>query len=815
MNHSNYEILDQPPFHDQVPGKDITGMKGGNSAQPEQNGFNPWSEFASTHLSQFPHLAWNEQALGGWLMNSYDPPLKSMPVFGDPDMDLNSANQPSQKDDMPVSKQVLAKMMRNFLAADSSAQSEPRNLHPIPVESVQTFVSPDELPVEDSNQVAASGTAEPVSASSSAVVVVHHGDGSKEMVVDLTLTAKAIFLSKTRGPRRSGPLSDESRASIKLLKEIGACWHCRFTKGQCDVQDPCERCPTTRATPWRVVGCRRGTLQDALTSVILCPKLDIEKPSEDPPDTQYSTTAAQGPNSYLLEITTYRQRLWNSSEFDSSLLETNNDHGIFTSIYRRVCAKFSNFGYDCSSSSPYSTKNTPGATPLHHRVVEVLWEAQQIPQLRNSELSCTIDIQSDLEDLLWPAALYQEKEVSYQLINKAILCLQASLEAVRVQDSNKLTRDSHRGCNALQCNIDCLARLDDSLEVYSELLSKVIFKPNSKYCREWWLSVFYSLCIQSHVRRCLVLLVSHLDVDEEMGRKKTNPPADEYLHLAVELFAACNDSGRKYDPLNYNLEELSSAESNLARKHALDLKHAELAQAAARQDLWAAKGISGSYEYLRRQFDVGSAMAESSNLRKRRRSDTTDHSSAHSCATVQSECSFQRRQKRAHIRTNSLNIDACTSDAIGLPQIRIEDPPSPTVPDDIDDLQTVQPNELRFEGDGYSPRWVRGFKREGWCGLCKPGRWIDTGTAWWNHRVLLHGICAETGKTFPDPESAVEVNAATRTWKGRCGKCKAWITFRLGDKRHYSGWYMHAGNCYDRSFVLNPTSAIVDIPKVT
>lgn len=380
------------------------------------------------------------------------------------------------------------------------------------------------------------------------------------------------------------------------------------------------------------------------------------------------------------------------------------------------------------------------------------------------------------------------------MINGAILCLQASLEAVRVQASGKLTRDSHRGCNALKCNIDCLSRLDDNLEVYLELLSKAIFKPNSKYCREWWLSVFYSLCIQSHVRRCLVLLVSHLDVDEEKDRKKINPPADEYLHLAVELFAACNDSGRKYDPLNYSLGKLSSAESNLARKHALDLEHAGLAQVAARQDLWAANGISGSYEYLRRQFDVGSAMAESSNLRKRRRSDTTDHSSAHSCTTAQSECSFQRRQKRAHMRTNSSNLDVGISDSIGLPQSRIEDPPPPKVLDDIDDLQTVQANELRFEDDGYSPRWVRGFKREGWCGLCKPGRWIDTGTAWWNHRVLFHGVCAETGKAFPDPESATEVNAATRTWKGKCRKCKAWITFRLGDKRHYSGWYMHVGN---------------------
>lgn len=70
MNHSNHEMPDQPSSHDQVSNTDITGLGGGNSVQSEQNGFNPWSEFASTYLSQFPHLAWNEQALGGWIAGS-------------------------------------------------------------------------------------------------------------------------------------------------------------------------------------------------------------------------------------------------------------------------------------------------------------------------------------------------------------------------------------------------------------------------------------------------------------------------------------------------------------------------------------------------------------------------------------------------------------------------------------------------------------------------------------------------------------------------------------------------------------------------
>jgi hypothetical protein len=39
---------------------------------------------------------------------------------------------------------------------------------------------------------------------------------------------------------------------------------------QCDINDPCAGCPKKRPTPWRAVGCRRGTLRDALSPVVLC-----------------------------------------------------------------------------------------------------------------------------------------------------------------------------------------------------------------------------------------------------------------------------------------------------------------------------------------------------------------------------------------------------------------------------------------------------------------------------------------------------------------------------------------------------------------
>ena len=61
---------------------------------------------------------------------------------------------------------------------------------------------------------------------------------------------------------------------------------------------------------------------------------------------------------------------------------------------------------------------------------------------------------------------------------------------------------------------------------------------------------------------------------------------------------------------------------------------------------------------------------------------------------------------------------------------------------------TPHEQELRFEGDLYTPRYVRGHgnKREGWCGICKPGRWLVLkNSAYWYDKSFTHGISAADG----------------------------------------------------------------------
>jgi len=78
---------------------------------------------------------------------------------------------------------------------------------------------------------------------------------------------------------------------------------------------------------------------------------------------------------------------------------------------------------------------------------------------------------------------------------------------------------------------------------------------------------------------------------------------------------------------------------------------------------------------------------------------------------------------------------------------------------------------------------------------------------------LFHGICAETGKKFPEPEVTVEADADTQTWKGQCGKCNTWVTLTIGDMRHYSAWHVHSANCYDESFALVENPVIEELSE--
>lgn len=123
-----------------------------------------------------------------------------------------------------------------------------------------------------------------------------------------------------------------------------------------------------------------------------------------------------------------------------------------------------------------------------------------------------------------------------------------------------------------------------------------------------------------------------------------------------------------------------------------------------------------------------------------------------------------------------------------------------------------------FEGDLYTPKYKRRSQNgrwEGWCGYCRPGRWLDLkNSRYWEDKLRNHGICAKTKLKFeepieirrvnPDGTLAVKTDPETdlgdsfsdqKKREGLCGTCRTWIAMdglRIKAKDRAVGWWTHA-----------------------
>ncbi|KAG7404290.1 Meiotic expression up-regulated protein 26 [Fusarium oxysporum f. sp. rapae] len=131
-----------------------------------------------------------------------------------------------------------------------------------------------------------------------------------------------------------------------------------------------------------------------------------------------------------------------------------------------------------------------------------------------------------------------------------------------------------------------------------------------------------------------------------------------------------------------------------------------------------------------------------------------------------------------------------------LREEQIPPPPDDMNPENPDMIPCEQ--ELSLEGDLYTPRWVRGHgnKREGWCGICKPGRWLVLkNSAFWYDKSFYHGISAATGSPFQEPQQKRRMNGSPDVWEGLCGSCEQWIAL-ITSKKKGTTWFRHAYKCH-------------------
>ncbi|KAL8917489.1 MAG: hypothetical protein Q9172_005824 [Xanthocarpia lactea] len=146
-----------------------------------------------------------------------------------------------------------------------------------------------------------------------------------------------------------------------------------------------------------------------------------------------------------------------------------------------------------------------------------------------------------------------------------------------------------------------------------------------------------------------------------------------------------------------------------------------------------------------------------------------------------------------------------------------EEPSSPPPEDfECEESQMPRAQELRFEGDMYTPKYVRGHgnKREGWCGTCKPGRWLVLkNSAFWYDKSFSHGISAATGSSFEGPRETRRMKGNPDVWEGLCGSCNDWIAL-ISSKKKGTTWFRHAYKCHTHQKVKDTTKRRREVTQV-
>ncbi|KAI9717758.1 MAG: hypothetical protein M1812_004487 [Candelaria pacifica] len=161
---------------------------------------------------------------------------------------------------------------------------------------------------------------------------------------------------------------------------------------------------------------------------------------------------------------------------------------------------------------------------------------------------------------------------------------------------------------------------------------------------------------------------------------------------------------------------------------------------------------------------------------------------------------FRMLESNADIHAHHQGCNGVTAEAPDLYADLHRDQSSPP----FEDMNTTDPElkpfeqELRFDGDLYTPRWVRGHgnKREGWCGICKPGRWLVLkNSAYWYDKSFSHGVSAANGSAFEEPQAKRQMDGNPDIWEGLCGSCDEWIAL-ISNRKKGTTWFRHAYKVY-------------------
>ncbi|QSZ36578.1 hypothetical protein DSL72_006458 [Monilinia vaccinii-corymbosi] len=394
-------------------------------------------------------------------------------------------------------------------------------------------------------------------------------------------------------PRRMGPLDSVTRAKANAVKAIGACWRCKFLRKPCDAQKCCSQCEGKQGGPWHSIGCKRGDIKNRMLLVSLCPKKTVASSrSSTMSDMDRPWLYA---NHHLLEIFQQREK-----DLLPSIMNTPNPTKVDTFLQNFKTGEPLLVGLQQTRLPLMERlKKTTRAVlkPLDDCILAILWgllECECALKAIHPWMSLHNGTLRDFIILLNSAALYQASVGSNQLIAYSLACLRTCIEALHANASGGL-QGAHEACEASLCLVDCTRNIELQLAQYLDELSRVIFLKVNMRTRIWWLSTFYSLCIQGVIRQTLISLSCN-DQGEMSHTEKLR--STQYLHIAVRLFTA---SSGNHDPLirDWSSESaLASLEDGAPR-----IEDYQDAQLAVKQADWRRGGITKSGSYLKNLFD--------------------------------------------------------------------------------------------------------------------------------------------------------------------------------------------------------------------
>ncbi|KAI2630237.1 hypothetical protein GGS26DRAFT_103160 [Hypomontagnella submonticulosa] len=362
----------------------------------------------------------------------------------------------------------------------------------------------------------------------------------------------------------------------RTLKEVGACWRCKILRKKCDPDQPCKACPRsgTSNSRWQSVGCKRGTLLDHVSNISLCPKTTTADKSNVNRTPNATQQTQKTPEDYRLELC-LRDALGRLDSISTSANDT------YTKIVLEILCSPMNL----STDTPLSLRNDVEGNTIHIAwgLVEVT-SAKDILHIKSLEHTF---------DVIKAAVTYEMEYGLSQAVPIAIDCLKSCIDILRLHDGGHLTPGLHRNCIPTKCQVQPFQNLSSKIKSFTDELSKVIFrKENRLHEKRWWLSAFYSLWLQSYVRRTVRFI-------EIQSKAQLNPEiknaCSTYLLLALELFDATSAA---FDPL-MTVWSLEDEPPNMDLRL---MKYYRLAQKALFSEQLAYDTCS-SIDYLRRLYD--------------------------------------------------------------------------------------------------------------------------------------------------------------------------------------------------------------------